>query len=88
LIAARTIAAEIAKSLELPGHGVAVHVSGCAKGCAHPAAAPLTIIGTAQGCGVIANDTARVTPSTYLDESQLIAMLRGEPIQKRKAVNA
>ena len=36
LIAARTIAAEIAKSVELPGHGVAVHVSGCAKGCAHP----------------------------------------------------
>jgi precorrin-3B synthase len=88
LIAARSIAAEIARDVPFAGEGIALHVSGCAKGCAHPAAAPLTIVGTAQGCGVIANDTARVTPSTYLDESQLIAMLRGQPSQNREAVNA
>ena len=88
LIAARSIAAEIARDVPFAGEGIALHVSGCAKGCAHPAPAPLTIVGTAQGCGVIANDTARVTPSTYLDESQLIAMLRGQPSQKREAVNA
>ncbi len=88
LIAARSLAAEIAREVPLVGDGLALHVSGCAKGCAHPAAAPLTIVGTAQGCGIIANDTARVTPSTYLDPSQLIAMLRGEPSQRRKAVNA
>jgi hypothetical protein len=29
-----------------------------------------------------------VTPSTYLDQSQLVAMFRGEPSQKREAVNA
>ena len=65
LIAARTIAAEIAESLELPGHGVAVHVSGCAKGCAHPAATHITIVGTAQGCGVVRDGTAYATPSSY-----------------------
>jgi precorrin-3B synthase len=66
LIAARAIAAEIAKSLELPGHGVAVHVSGCAKGCAHPAATRLTIVGTEQGCGVVRDGMARATPSSYV----------------------
>ena len=80
--------AEIARDVPLVGEGLALHVSGCAKGCAHPSPAPLTIVGTERGCGVIANDTARVTPSTYLDESQLIAMLRGEPSQKREAVHA
>jgi precorrin-3B synthase len=65
LIAARTIAAEIAKSLELPGHGVAIHVSGCAKGCAHPAATRFTIVGTARGCGVVRDGTAHATPSSY-----------------------
>jgi precorrin-3B synthase len=88
LIAARSIAAEIARDVPLAGEGVALHVSGCAKGCAHPAPAPLTIVGTEQGCGIIANDTARVTPSTYLDQSQLAAMLRGEPSQKRETVHA
>ena len=65
LIAARTIAAEIAKSVELPGHCVAVHVSGCAKGCAHPAATRITIVGTAGGCGIVRDGTARATPSSY-----------------------
>jgi precorrin-3B synthase len=65
LIAARTIAAEIAKSVELPGHGVAVHISGCAKGCAHPAATRITIVGTAGGCGIVRDGPARATPSSY-----------------------
>jgi len=66
LIAARTIASEIAKSVELPDHGVAVHVSGCAKGCAHPAATRFTIVGTARGCGVVCGGTARGMPSSYV----------------------
>ena len=71
LIAARTIAAEIAKSVELPGHGVAIHVSGCAKGCAHPKPAPLTIIGTERGCGIVHAGTARATPSSYAVPARL-----------------
>ncbi len=71
LIAARTIAAEIAKSLELPGRGVAVHVSGCAKGCARPAATRFTIVGTARGCGVVCDGTARATPSSYAAPARL-----------------
>ena len=29
----------------LPGDGIALHVSGCAKGCAHRGAAPVTLVG-------------------------------------------
>jgi len=72
LIAARTMAADIAKSVELPGQGIAVHVSGCAKGCAHPAPALLTIVGTAQGCGIVHEGTARGTPLAYAAPASLV----------------
>lgn len=71
LIPARTLAAEIAA--HLPQGGMAVHVSGCAKGCAHPKPAPLTIVGTAQGCGVIRNATARAQPHSYLNQDDAVA---------------
>jgi precorrin-3B synthase len=35
-----------------------LHVSGCAKGCAHPAAAPLTLTATETGWRIIRNGTA------------------------------
>ncbi|MEZ5890583.1 MAG: precorrin-3B synthase [Xanthobacteraceae bacterium] len=37
---------------------VDVHLSGCAKGCAHPGAAALTMVGGADGCGIIVNGPA------------------------------
>jgi precorrin-3B synthase len=88
LIAARALAAEIARDVPLGGEGLAVHVSGCAKGCAHPAAAPLTIVGSEQGCGIVAHGTARATPSIYLDPAELISALSGEQSKTREAVNA
>jgi precorrin-3B synthase len=39
-----------------------IHLSGCAKGCAHPAPAALTIVGTADGCALVKNGTARERP--------------------------
>jgi precorrin-3B synthase len=81
LIPARTLAAEIAA--HLPQGGMAVHVSGCAKGCAHPMAAPLTIVGTAQGCGLIKNATAGAHPDTYMNEedvmTETVRLIRREP---------
>jgi precorrin-3B synthase len=35
-----------------------VHLSGCAKGCAHARAAALTIVGETGGCGVVVNGAA------------------------------
>lgn len=43
--------------------GMKLHLSGCAKGCAHPAAADLTLTATGQGHDLIRNGTASDTPS-------------------------
>ena len=39
-----------------------LHISGCAKGCAHPAAAPLTLTATPSGFALIRGGTASGTP--------------------------
>jgi precorrin-3B synthase len=62
-IAARAIGPAIAMSAaSYLGDKFSVHVSGCAKGCAHPAPAALTIVGTEAGCGLVAEGSARDTP--------------------------
>ncbi len=88
LIAARALAAEIARDVPLGGEGLAVHVSGCAKGCAHPAAAPLTIVGTRSRLRHHPHGTARATSSIYVDPAELISALSGEHSKTREAVNA
>jgi precorrin-3B synthase len=59
-IPARTLAplaaAAIASHCE---RALTIHISGCAKGCAHPAPAALTVVGTPEGCALVANGTAR-----------------------------
>jgi precorrin-3B synthase len=42
---------------------LALHLSGCAKGCAHPGPADLTLTATGQGYDLIRNGTASDTPS-------------------------
>lgn len=54
-IATRALAHRIA--LESP-HFAHLHISGCAKGCAHPAAAPLTLVGRDDGIGIVVNGKA------------------------------
>ena len=87
LIAARPLAAELAEHLPLSGDDIAVHVSGCAKGCAYPGLAPLTVIGTAGGCGVVHNGTARARPQRYVDPADLVDEVLPAP-QPREAVDA
>ncbi len=86
LIAARVLAAKLAPHTPLPGDGIAVHVSGCAKGCAHPKTAPLTIVGTEKGCGIVRGGSAREAPTEYADPADLAARL--ERIAGREAVHA
>jgi len=88
LIAARALAAEIARHVPLPGDGIAIHVSGCAKGCAHSAPAPLTIVGTEQGCGIVRDGSVRSTPSAYADPSDLLAELGRIMGRTREAAHA
>ena len=40
------------------GEGILLHVSGCAKGCAHPAPAPLTLVGMATGFDLVRDGDA------------------------------
>lgn len=89
LIAARTLAAEIAREVPLPcGGGIAMHVSGCAKGCAHPARALLTIVGTEKGCGIVRNGMPRSMPTTYVDANELVAALQATVGKKKEVVHA
>ena len=52
-----------------------LHVSGCAKGCAHPAPAAIGVVGVADGCDVVLNGAvvARLSPSRALRGLALLA---------------
>ena len=56
----RALARQIAPHLPL---GQVLHISGCAKGCAHPAPAALTLTATGAGYDLIRNGTAHDMPS-------------------------
>jgi precorrin-3B synthase len=52
--------------------GISLHVSGCAKGCAHPAAAPVTLVGRDGRYDLVHDGTAADKPiATGLDPHQL-----------------
>jgi precorrin-3B synthase len=72
-IAARELAATLAPRLAGLLDGIAIHVSGCAKGCAHPASAALTVVGDSQGCGLVRDGTARAIPSRHVAPGELAA---------------
>lgn len=71
-IAARAIAPRIAETAApFIGGRRTIHISGCAKGCAHPAPAALTIVGTAAGCAFIAGGRAGDRPDRTVPTSEL-----------------
>ncbi len=56
---------DLAQSLAplLPrGEGVALHISGCAKGCAHPAPAPFTVVAGEHGYNLVKHGRADAAP--------------------------
>ena len=69
MIAARALALELAR--HLPPLSKPIHLSGCSKGCAHPGAAALTVVGTERGCGIIQNGSAAAMPRYYVDATDL-----------------
>jgi precorrin-3B synthase len=54
---------------------IRIHVSGCAKGCAHSKAAALTFVGDAGWCGLVVNDTARASPTASFPPETLPARI-------------
>jgi precorrin-3B synthase len=55
----RPVARRLATSV---ADGDLLHVSGCAKGCAHPASAETTLVATPQGFDLVRGGTSRDTP--------------------------
>ncbi len=65
-IATRAIAETIAKqSADLLDTSLTLHISGCAKGCAHPGTAALTVVGDENGAGLVVDGTAKALPAAY-----------------------
>ncbi|MBX9931988.1 MAG: hypothetical protein K2Y56_10695 [Methylobacterium sp.] len=60
--------------------GLRAHVSGCAKGCAHPAAADLTLVGVAGLYGIVVEGAPSALPATQLTfEAALERLRRADP---------
>ncbi|WP_412177416.1 precorrin-3B synthase [Mesorhizobium sp. YC-39] len=59
---AETIAAENSDILDA---SLTLHISGCAKGCAHPGSAAITLVGGENGAGLVVNGTAKALPAGY-----------------------
>lgn len=64
----RALARALAPHLSVP-----LHVSGCAKGCAHPGPAPLTLTATVEGFALIRDGTAADMPLSTHSMADLIA---------------
>jgi len=67
-IPARAVAARLAPHL---APETTLHVSGCAKGCAHPRPADVTLVGRADGYGLVIEGMAGDTPQALLRTDQL-----------------
>ena len=67
-IPARAVAARLAPHL---APETSLHVSGCAKGCAHPRPADVTLVGRADGYGLVISGMAGDTPQALLRADQL-----------------
>jgi precorrin-3B synthase len=67
----RTLAAALAPHITANS---GLHVSGCAKGCAHPRASAITLVGTGNGFDLVRNGCAQDAPvAKGLDPAKILA---------------
>jgi precorrin-3B synthase len=67
----RHFAAALAADIPKGSH---LHVSGCAKGCAHPGPTDITLVGTADGIDLVRDGGARDLPAVRaLDPATILA---------------
>lgn len=67
---------ELAATLVPLPDGGTLHVSGCPKGCAHPARAALTIVGLDEGAGLVVEGSPRDPPARVVPVARLRAAVR------------
>ena len=89
-IAARALAPLIANKIAPHRDDTfTVHISGCAKGCAHAAPAALTVVGTSDGCALVAEGCARDAPFTLVTTNELpVAIARFARERNQEAAHA
>jgi len=61
----------IEEAPELLDGTLSVHLSGCAKGCAKPSPATLTMLGAPLGYGLVVNGPASAVPNAYIDQKTI-----------------
>ena len=80
-------ASQLAEAIApLLADGLTLHVSGCVKSCAHPAASDLTLVGREGRYGVVIGGTTRDSAIAELDLSGIMTRLQpGQEIHARLA---
>jgi precorrin-3B synthase len=87
-IAARAIAPRIAEAAApYLGASFQIHLSGCAKGCAHAGSAALTVVGAPQRCGLIANGCARDIPFAIVAPDELPAAIARHARERTREIS-
>ena len=71
----REVAQKLASLPQVAADAGLIHISGCPKGCAHPTAAPVTLVGSPEGVGIVVNATARDAPRALLSSDEIPARL-------------
>ena len=75
-IAARSIAPTITEAAgKYLDSNFRIHISGCAKGCAHAGAAGVTVVGRDDGSAVIVNGSVRDSPAALTTANELPALI-------------
>jgi precorrin-3B synthase len=68
----KAVAEEVARNTpSLLDGSITLHLSGCPKGCAHPAPAALTLTGAPSGYGLVVNGAASDAPALYIAAKDL-----------------
>jgi precorrin-3B synthase len=68
----QAVAEDVAhRAPDLLDGSLTLHLSGCPKGCAHPAPSPLTLTGAPSGYGLVVNGAASDTPALYIAANDL-----------------
>jgi len=68
-IPTRALAPKIAAAARLERQ--TIHISGCAKGCAHPGVADVTVVGAGGQCGIVPNGRAQDAPIEFVAPEDL-----------------
>jgi precorrin-3B synthase len=85
-IPARALAPAIATAAApLLDRASTIHISGCAKGCAHSGPAALTIVGIDGRCGIVRDGSAQDAPGEHIDVAELPARVAQLAAMPREA---